>query len=257
MPLKNAKITICEKSEEFVAKAAESIVSAIEAAPGALKLISLSGGSTPFPVYRCLPGLLHNSGLADHCYWLQTDERLVSPEDERSNQRAILLSLFADGLLPKSHFFAVPLTEPGRPQRQISEAYQQSLQKLPDQLRPPAAIDLIVLGVGNDGHTASLFPETDWKREFDTDFAVFEPTSQPEARLSLTFGSIMRARELLFLVSGYAKQKILEEIFLDPHCECPAAVIARQRSTRWVIDAAAVSPHMRSVLSLSEAVKQS
>ena len=248
MLLKNAKITICEKSEEFVASAAANIVSAIAAAPGALKLISLSGGSTPFPVYRRLPGLLQSAGLTEHCYWLQTDERLVAPDDDRSNQKAILSSLFADGQLPKSHFFAAPLGERYSQQQQVAEAYQLSLQKLPEQLRPPAAIDLIVLGVGNDGHTASLFPETDWKREFDADFAVFEPTSQPEARLSLTFECIMRARELLFLVSGGAKQKILEEIFLDPHCKCPAAVIARQRATRWVIDYAAVSPHMRNVL---------
>ncbi|MBU1105456.1 MAG: 6-phosphogluconolactonase [Candidatus Riflebacteria bacterium] len=246
----NAQITICKNQVSLANTAAAAILSVIKAAPGPLRLISLSGGSTPFPVYRCLPQLLSEANLTDHCYWLQTDERLVASDDERSNQKAIFDSLFADGTLPKANFFPVPLTAPRGEQQQIANTYEILMQKLPAQLRSPAPIDLVVLGIGNDGHTASLFPETDWQKNYNADFAVFTPASQPEARLSLTFQRIMQARELLFLVTGNGKQQILEEVFLNPQSQCPAAVIARQRATSWVIDADAASPRLRSAAAL-------
>jgi 6-phosphogluconolactonase len=244
----NAEVSVNDSPEGFAEKAADAVLAAIWRAPGPLRLISLSGGNTPFPVYRLLPAKLAKTGLANSCYWLQTDERLVAADDERSNQKAIRASLFADGLLPESHFYAVPSARQAAAESRVADAYQNELLKLPEQLRSPAAIDLIILGIGNDGHTASLFPETDWQKDFTADFAIFEPASQPEARISLTYQRILQARELLFIVSGGSKQPVVEEIFLNPRCDYPAAVIARQRPTRWIIDASAISPHLRMLL---------
>ena len=244
----DAEVIVNDSPEGFAEKAADTVLASIWRAPGPLRLISLSGGSTPFPVYRLLPAKLAKTGLAECCYWLQTDERLVAADDERSNQKAIRASLFADGLLPESHFYAVSSARQAAAGNRVADAYQKELQQLPAQLRSPAPIDLIILGIGNDGHTASLFPETDWQKDFAADFAVFEPDSQPEARISLTYQRILSARELLFLVSGGSKQKTIEEIFLNPDSAYPAAVIARQRQTSWVIDTSAVSPHMRQLL---------
>ncbi len=243
-----AEVIVNDSPDGYATTAADTIVAAICRAPGPLRLISLSGGSTPFPVYRLLPAKLAGIGMAGCCYWLQTDERLVAADDERSNQKAIRASLFADGLLPESHFFAVPSANHVGAEEKVADAYQNQLMELPEQLRSPAPIDLVILGIGNDGHTASLFPETNWQKDFAADFAVFEPASQPEARLSLTFQRILQAREVLFLVNGGSKQHIVEEIFLNPQCEGPAAVIARQRPTRWVLDVSSISPHMRMLL---------
>ncbi|PKL43123.1 MAG: hypothetical protein CVV42_20475, partial [Candidatus Riflebacteria bacterium HGW-Riflebacteria-2] len=210
----DADVIVNDTPDEFAKTAADAIVAAIWRAPGPFRLISLSGGNTPFPVYRLLPAKLAKAGLAESCYWIQTDERLVAADDERSNQKAIRVSLFDDGLLPESHFFAVPSASQAAADQPVADAYQSRLKELPEQLRSPAPIDLIILGIGNDGHTASLFPETSWQKDFAADFATFEPASQPEARISLTYQRILQARELLFLVSGGSKQKPVEEIFL-------------------------------------------
>ncbi|KAF1079800.1 MAG: 6-phosphogluconolactonase, eukaryotic type [Candidatus Rifleibacterium amylolyticum] len=244
----DAEVTVNDSPEGFAGQAADAVLASIWRAPGPLRLISLSGGNTPFPVYRLLPAKLAKAGLAENCYWLQTDERLVAADDERSNQKAIRASLFADGLLPESHFYPVPSSRQAAAENRVADAYQKQLLGLPEQLRPPAPLDLIILGIGNDGHTASLFPKTDWQKESMHDFAVFEPASQPEARISMTYQRILQAREVLFLVSGGAKQPVVDEIFFNRECEYPAAVIARQRPTRWVLDASAISPHLRMLL---------
>ncbi|NLF96452.1 MAG: 6-phosphogluconolactonase [Candidatus Riflebacteria bacterium] len=244
----DAEVIVNDAPEGFAEQAADAVLAAIWRATGPLRSISLSGGNTPFPVYRLLPAKLAKAGLAQCCYWLQTDERLVAADDERSNQKAIRSSLFADGLLPESHFYPVPSGRQAAAENRVADAYQKELLGLPEQLRPPAPVDLIILGIGNDGHTASLFPEIDWQKESMHDFAVFEPASQPEARISMTYQRILQAREVLFLVSGGAKQPVVDEIFLNRECEYPAAVIARQRPTRWVLDASAISPHLRMLL---------
>ena len=104
----DAEVIINDSPDGFAEMAADAVSASIQRAPGPLRLISLSGGNTPFPVYRLLPAKLANAGMAECCYWIQTDERLVAADDERSNQKAIKKSLFADGLLPESHFYAVP-----------------------------------------------------------------------------------------------------------------------------------------------------
>lgn len=246
--LKSAKILISDSADKFAMLAAETIVKRLDRAPGSLHLISLSGGSTPFPVYRLLPELLTKAGLKQSCYWIQTDERLVSVDHERSNQKAIRESLFADGRLPESHFFPVPTAEQPQEAHLVSEAYLSQLQKLPVELRPPAPIDMVILGVGNDGHTASLFPETEWQKDDKRGFMLVKPKSQPEARISLTSQRIIAAQDLVFLVSGSAKQQIIESIFLDPANACPTAVIARQRPTTWIFDNSAISEHLRKSL---------
>lgn len=244
----DAKVIVNDSPTGFAKLAASTVFDIINSAPGQLKLISLSGGNTPFPVYRLLPSLLAQAGIAQNCYWIQTDERLVNAQDERSNQKAILASLFSDQLLPESQFIRAAVTGVDCDQHKVAEAYHNAMMSLPLPIRPPAPIDLVILGIGDDGHTASLFPETDWRKDFNSDFAIFTPASQAEARLTLTFKRIIEARHLLFLVTGKGKQEIVESVFLDSECDCPAAVIARQRPTGWVLDASSVSARMRSAL---------
>jgi 6-phosphogluconolactonase len=240
LPL-NQSFTIVERVEDFAVTAAGKIAALLGNSGDKLHLISLSGGSTPFPVYKKLAGILAADGTASLCHWIQTDERLVSADDERSNQRSIKNSLFKDGLLPLQSFLAAPTGLEGAKQspasfERICQNYYQKLMTLPESLRPPAPIDLVMLGVGIDGHTASLFPGTDWQsRTSETGFAVFTPDSQPEPRLSLTLERIMQAREIVFLVNGATKQPVLQKIFFDASFASPSAFITRSRRAHWVI----------------------
>lgn len=232
------RLRICRHADEYAKKAAEELNRIIVRFENRYRLISISGGSTPFPVYRALAPIVARYGMAGLCYWIQTDERMVSANDERSNQKAIAESLFSGDFLPDSNF--APL----------GQDIKQMFTKLPPELHPPAPIDLVILGTGTDGHTASLFPDTDWlTRDTGYGYAIFAPASQPEKRISLTLNRIMQAREVVFLVTGAAKQNVIENIFMNEYYESPAAYIARNRPTSWLLDPEAASIALGSYLS--------
>ncbi len=249
-------LTIVKPYQNFAEIAARRIAEIISAAGKRPCLVSLSGGTTPFPVYRSLAKLLAANGAGNRCHWIQTDERFVHAQDERSNQRGIKQSLMIDGFLPQHSFLPVITDTPPAAQtpadfEQLCQSYYERLQALPENLRPPAPIDLIILGIGTDGHTASLFPDTDWvSRTSLTGFAIFKTASQPEARFSLTLERIMQAREIIFLVNGASKSQVLQKIFFDPAFNSPAAYIARNRSSTWVLDEEAAGNEIISLIKM-------
>lgn len=258
----NHQFVLAEKTEYFADTAAgrlDAIISAFGKRPC---LISLSGGSTPFPVYGELARRLGRSGAGNRCWWMQTDERLVPPTDPRSNQRGIKENLMSGGYLPQHTFVPVIVSKPPTSQNpaafdRLCHDYHDRLMQLPDLLQPPAPIDLLVLGVGTDGHTASLFPDTDWlTRSSVNGFAIFQTQSQPEPRFSLTLGRILQAREIVFLVNGEAKREILNEIIFNPGCAAPAAHIARKRGVTWVLDHAAAGNRLAGLIAEREEILQ-
>ncbi len=241
---------LVDAEQNYAQIAAENLAAAIDRNRSQPFLVSLSGGTTPFPVYRSLAPLLAGKGNAANCYWMQTDERLVSPHHERSNQRGIKESLMAAGLLPPSSFFPVLVAEPpAEPDeadyQRLCADYHDRLLRLPEPIRPPAPIDLLVLGIGTDGHTASLFPGTDWQtRRSASGFAVFRTIDQPEPRFSLTLDRILQARQIVVLVSGQSKNQIMQKLLFDPGFICPAGYLASQRRLTWVIDSAAAGENL-------------
>ncbi len=258
MLLLNQLVTLVRRAQNYAETAASQINSIIAAAGNRPFLTSLSGGSTPFPVYRHLAKILADNGAGQRCHWIQTDERLVSAQDERSNQRGIKDSLMENCLLPQNSFMPVITDKPPADQSPaaftaLCRNYYEALMALPEQLRPPAPIDLVILGVGTDGHTASLFPDTDWQsRTSPTGFAVFRTASQPEARFSLTLERIMQARAIVFLVTGAGKQQVLQKVFFDPSFVSPAAYIARHRQATWILDEEAAGEKIVSQIKLRE-----
>lgn len=243
LPLNN-RVFLVKENNDYAGKAASQIANLITGFADRPCLISLSGGSTPFPVYKKLARNLAESCNVENLYWMQTDERLVAANHERSNQQGIRQSLFVDGLLPQKSFFpVVPQCDDEQPDLSgsaVCQNYFARLQQLPANIRPAMPIDLLILGVGNDGHTASLFPDTDWQtRTTATGFAVFKTATQPEHRFSLTLAAIMRAREIVFLVNGSEKSQTIEQIFFAADFWCPASFIARNRAVNWILDGAA------------------
>jgi 6-phosphogluconolactonase len=196
----------------------------------------LSGGSTPKPLYAALA----QASLPwekIHFFW--GDERYVPVEHPDSNQgmtRQVLLNHIP---IPSENIHAMP-TASGDPVMDAAdhEAHLRSFFKMSSHL---PTFDLILLGLGDDGHTASLFPYTDALAVNDRWVTVGNKDGQP--RLTFTIPLINQARSILFLVAGANKQPALKAIFQDGDTELdrqyPARFIRPQGECHWLLDAAA------------------
>jgi 6-phosphogluconolactonase len=220
---------------EAVAAAAEQAV----AARGRFTL-ALSGGSTPRPVYALLadPRAPFRARVPwDRTHVFFGDERPVPPHHPDSNYRMAREALLAH--VPVASVHRIPAEQPG-----ASEAYEGELRSffaLPPGAEPPR-LDLVLLGLGPDGHTASLFPGTtaldEWTRWVASPWVARLGT----ARTTLTFPVLNRAREVLFLVSGADKADALRRVLAPaPGADAlPAARVApADGRVAWIVDAAA------------------
>jgi 6-phosphogluconolactonase len=197
--------------------------------------IALAGGSTPKPLYAAL-------ATADlpwdriHIFW--GDERYVPvthPDSNYGMTKKVWLDLVP---IPAANIHAMP-TDLAPPQLAAEAA---ELQIATHFDREPGSIpvfDIILLGMGDDGHTASLFPHTSALSVLDRLVTVGQKDDQP--RLTFTFPLINQARSAIFLISGESKQAALAEIF-SPTGDAnvyPARSIQPQGELLWLLDAAA------------------
>lgn len=162
--------------------------------------VVISGGSTPLPLYHRLAREPNLPWPFTHVYW--ADERFVPPDDERSNARAAK-EAFLDSLpIPDANLVPWPIL--ATPQASAMRYAEQ----LEERLGPAPSFDLTLLGLGGDGHTASLFPGTGAVNAEGLTLAL-APTSQPEPRLSLTAACLSRSKVVAFLVAGEDKRAAL------------------------------------------------
>jgi len=195
-------------------------------------LLALAGGTTPAAAYR----LLGQHPLAwDRVDVLLGDERWVGPQDPSSNARMLHETLLAQGPAREARFHPVP-TERATPLAS-AEAFGEIL----GQLAPgdPPVLDLILLGLGDDGHTASLFPGSAAPGVTDRSVAVGE--GKGLERITLTAPVLSAARQVIILVSGAAKQEALRRL-LDPSespLRTPAKLVQPSTPVLVLADAAA------------------
>jgi 6-phosphogluconolactonase len=202
---------------------------------------ALSGGNTPRRLYARLarePLLSRIDWTRVHFFW--GDERCVPPEHEDSNYRSAREALFE-------------VIRPGadRVHRMRGEddpaaaaaAYQALLQSFFGRgpADPPPSFDLILLGMGEDGHTASLFPGTPALEE-TLRWVVPNRAPNGSTRLTLTLPILNAGAHVLFLVAGEKKAKRAKQVLEDPSARLPAQAI-RPRSGRleWLLDAPAAA----------------
>src|SRR5213593_123751 len=202
-------------------------------------IVALSGGSTPRGTYL----QLGTEGLVSRVMWsrvqvLWGDERCVPPRDVESNYRMARETLLDRVPVPAANVHRIHGEEDPVV---AAEAYETTLRAL---LRTPARIDLVLLGLGEDGHTASLFPGRAAVHE-QTRWAMVTQAAAPSMwRITLTPPVINAAAEVLFLVSGGAKAGILRRVLEGPRRpqELPAQAIAPSNGrARWCVDAAAAA----------------
>ncbi|WP_218082453.1 6-phosphogluconolactonase [Anthocerotibacter panamensis] len=201
--------------------------------------ISLSGGSTPQRLYQTL-------AQAPYCdrfpwarvHWFWGDERYVSADDPLSNYRMVRESLLVAGLAPRENIHPIRTDNPTPEVTAL--AYEQELitfygSAVLDPERP--LFDVTLLGLGTDGHTASLFPGTAVLQEKDRWVAAVR-AAKPEPRITLTYPALNSSREVAFLVAGADKRSVLEEILSGTSTD-PAARVQPVGNLRWFVDRAA------------------
>lgn len=192
----------------------------------------LSGGSTPKPLYEALAEQ-PLPWAKIHIFW--GDERYVSPDHPDSNLGMTRKAMLDRIEIPASNIYGMP-TDSNDP-AQDAQKYEMMLQeyfKAPLGTFP--AFDIILLGMGDDGHTASLFPHTEALNISDRWITVGMKDGQP--RLTFTASLINHARCVIFLVAGASKQAALAEVFA-PEGDAnmyPSRLIQPQGELWWLLD---------------------
>lgn len=240
------KMEVFADADEVARKAADFIVSEAEAAVAARGrfVMALSGGSTPRLMLRYL---VEGAMPWDRTYVVQVDERVAPaghPDRNLSYLQEILLenpatlpAQSASRLLPE-RIYPMPVAD--RDLAAAAGRYSEELRRIAGS---PPMIDLIHLGLGTDGHTASLIPEDPALGITDTDVAVTR-VYQGRIRMTLTYPVIDRSRRILWLVTGAGKAAALARLRAgDPSIpagrveQSSAVIFADRQAAREVEDA--------------------
>jgi 6-phosphogluconolactonase len=203
-------------------------------------VLALSGGKTPNGLYS----LLSDKPYHDRVPWKDTfvfwsDERCVPSADEQNNAYMATSGLLSKVDIPRSQIYPVPV---GLPPAEAAICYEQTLKDFFGAGDPQ--FDLILLGLGENGHTASLFPGTDvltetehWVKEVFVEFLHMY-------RITMTANFINQARNIVFLVTGREKSDILNTVLMGPLRPelYPAQLIRPEHGTlTWYLDEPAAS----------------
>ncbi|MEC9035773.1 MAG: 6-phosphogluconolactonase [Verrucomicrobiota bacterium] len=216
------------ESSDFVGDAVSIISSALTVGTDGARRMSLCGGSTPAPVYEALA----DSPLDwDNIEITFGDERCVPPDHEDSNFRMASDSLLDKVALNESNVLRMKgELDPDDAARE----YEDSLRERSG--REIYTHDLILLGMGEDGHTASLFPGTAALNDDERWVVANHVPQKNQTRITLTFPIINAARKVLFLVRGEEKRAVVDRV-LAGQSDFPASLVDPENgSVTWLLD---------------------
>ena len=236
----DAEITVVSDPEALAGEAAQRFKKLVLEAAGSRGRFSvaLSGGSTPSPLYMILaeePSRGQIPWKEVHLFW--GDERSVPPDDPGSNYRLVNETLIAHVPIPPENVHRLRgELEPGAAAR----AYDRDVRDFFCGPRP--RFDLVLLGLGSDGHTASLFPSSEALKETERLAVAVQAHyhERPAQRVTLTLPAINSARQVLFLVAGSAKAQIVQAVLEGPGGRFPAQQVQPTAGQiTWLLDAEA------------------
>jgi 6-phosphogluconolactonase len=216
------KIEIRSDDHVIAREAAAMIVAEARAAVASRGrfILAVSGGHTPWIMLRALADAQLPWGAV---HVVQVDERVVSPADPDRNLAHLRESLLDHAPLPSDHLHAMPVDAPD-----LDRAVEQYAQTLRGVAGAPPVLDLVHLGLGADGHTASLVPGDPVLDITEADVAMSGPY-QGRRRMTLTFPIINRSRRTLWLVTGGEKAGALLRL-RDGDPSIPASHVRQDRA---------------------------
>jgi 6-phosphogluconolactonase len=220
--------------------AAGRLMARIEANPNRIA-ICLTGGSSPKQLYRLLATETYAKRIPwDRVHWFIGDERFVPPSDPLNNMN-MARGIFLDRFAPKGNIHPIP-TDAATPD-EAAHRYERELKSFygADDLDPARPLfDLVLMGVGPDGHTASLFPGYPALNETKR-WVVGVPQAHVEPfvpRVTLTLPALASCREMLFELAGAEKRAILAKLSKDE--SLPANRARSMGETVLLVDRAAI-----------------
>ncbi len=243
----SASVEVCRLAtpQDLFQAAADELIHAAMAAIASRGrfTVALSGGSTPRSLYTLLAANASASLPWDKMFFFWGDERHVPPEDAESNYRMANESLLSKAPIPAANIFRVLAENPDV--AAAADAYDKTLRKFfaaaPGEV---PRFDLILLGMGPDGHTASLFPETEALQEKSRLVVANWVEKFHTHRITFTLPVLNAARCDAFLVSGIDKASVLREILEGdaPGEKYPSKLVQPvDGKLIWFVDRAAAS----------------
>ncbi|MBW4615835.1 MAG: 6-phosphogluconolactonase [Desmonostoc vinosum HA7617-LM4] len=233
----NKPVEVLPDQSALVARALELILSKLETAirEQGRFTIALSGGSTPKPLYEAI-ATQKLPWDRIHVFW--GDERYVPPDHPDSNELMARRAWLDKVNIPATNIHSVPTLEA---EPAVSAAkYEQHLQEFFNSSSGEfPALDVILLGMGDDAHTASLFPHTEALKVRDRLTTVGNKDGNP--RITFTYPFINSASTVIFVVAGANKRPALAQVFapVADDFTYPSRLIQPQGELWWLLDAAA------------------
>lgn len=237
----NGELHVFNSTDELFHAAAAKFVEAARSAVTARSrfTVALAGGGTPQTLYELLATEPYRSQVEwSKVEWFWGDERAVGPDDPESNYRMARLALLSqiDADASRVHRLrgeAEPLTA-------AADEYERELVRVfgTPADGPPPSFDLVLLGMGGDGHTASLFPFTAALDEQKRWVTVNDVPQLNARRLTMTYPLLNAAASVVFLVTGVGKAKVLREVLKGPHDprRLPSQAVRPAGSLHWYVD---------------------
>ncbi len=231
------ELIVAESSKEFADMAAALFLKLAKQSYGRF-VVGLAGGSTPRPLYQTLA----RSPWREAVDWSNVvmvlgDERFVSPENADSNFHMIRTALFDQVGIPASQIVGVPFK--GLNVEQAAAQYERKLREVygKDVLEAGRKFfSLNFLGMGEDGHIASLLPgQTDLLEE-RVRWALPVTHGRPEERVTLTYPVLESSEVTVFLVSGARKREMLDRVLSGTEQDAPASRLKPQGQLIWLVD---------------------
>ena len=236
----NRQVIVVKDPAALAKSAADRLLARIAANDGRAA-ICLTGGSSPKQLYQLLATEPYRNRIPwEHVHWFIGDERFVPADDPRNNM-AVARRLFLDRCAPVANIHPIP-TDTTSPD-EAARRYESELRSFygAERLDPEKPLfDLVLMGVGPDGHTASLFPGYPAMAE-SVRWVVGVPEAHVEPflpRVTLTLPALGSCREMLFEVAGAEKRAILTRVRTDENL--PANRALAMGETVWLVDEAAL-----------------